>query len=79
MAVNTATDISISQAPLMLPVLPCFVEPPINLTGRIFTTGTGLSASIFYFVNITTGIWSALYFTITECGDDDTSVDAFST
>ena len=55
--VNTATNISKSQAPWMLPVIPCFVGSPINLTGGRFTTRTGLSASILYFVNNITGRW----------------------
>ena len=63
----------------MLPVLSCFVGTPINLTGGIFITGTGLSASILSFVNRTTGQWSATYFSNDKCAAKDTSVDSFST
>ena len=63
----------------MLTVVPCLVGPPIKTTSGIFTTGTGLSVSIFYFANRTTGWWSTTYFTITECAYNDTSVDELST
>ena len=63
----------------MLPVLPFLVGPPINITGGIITIGTGLSAPILYFVNRTTGWWSALYFTIYECAAKENSVNAFYT
>ena len=49
-----ANDISGSQDPCMIPVLPYLVGPPIKLTGEIFTTGTGLSVSTLSFVNRTT-------------------------
>ena len=62
----------------MIPVLPSLVAPPINLTGGRVTTGTGLSKSILSFVNRTTGWWSSISFTITECVEKDNSVDAFS-
>ena len=52
---------------------------PLNLKGGRFTTGTGLSASILFFVNISTGRWSAISFTITQCASNDTSVDALYT
>ena len=45
----TATNISVSQAPCKINVLPYLVVPPINITGDIFTTGTSFSASILYF------------------------------
>ena len=66
----------------MLPVIPCLVGKPIKLTSGRFTTGTGLFASIFYFMNRNTvrwSDWSATSFTIYDCADKDTSVDAFST
>ena len=53
--------------------------PPINLIGGIFITVTGLSASIIYFVNRTTGRCSAPYFTIDEYASKETYVDALST
>ena len=59
--VITDTDISGSQDPCMLPVIPCLVGTPINLTGGRITTVTGLYSSIFYFMNRTTGWWSALF------------------
>ena len=74
-----ANDLSGSQAPCILSVLYCLVVPPINLTGGRFTTVTGLSASKLYFENRSTGWWPAPSFTIDECGDKDTSVDAFYT
>ena len=75
------TDIYISgyYDPCILPVLPYLVEPHIKLTGGSIITRTGLSAPMFYFVNRTTGWWSAISFTVAECADMDTSVDAFST
>ena len=78
-AVTNATDISGSHAFLMFPVLTYLEWPLINLTGGGFTTRTGLSESMFYFVNITTGWWSASSFTIDGCAAKETSVDAFST
>ena len=72
------TDLYASQDPCMLPVLSWLVGPPINLTGGIFTTGTGLSAFIWSFVNRTTGWWSAPSFTIAYFSANETSVDAFS-
>ena len=63
----------------MLPVLQCLVGTPINLTGGIITNGTGLSAPIFYFVNRTIGLWSALSSATSKCATKDTSVNAFST
>ena len=51
----TATNLSGSQDPFKLPVLIYIVGPHINITGGRLTTGTGLSAFVFYFVNITTG------------------------
>ena len=53
--VITDTNISGSQDPFMLPVINFFVVPPINPTGRIFTTGMGLSEFIILFVNENTG------------------------
>ena len=75
--VITATDLSESYTTCMVYVIICLVGAPINLTVGIFTTGTGLSAYIFSFVNITTGRWSALYFTITQFASNDNYVDAF--
>ena len=63
----------------MIHLLPCFVVTPINLIGGRFTTGTGLSVSILYFVNRTTGRWSAPYFTNAWCADKDTYVDVLYT
>ena len=63
----------------MLLVIPCFEGPHIYLTGGIFTTVTGSSASMLSFVNSTTGRWSAPYFTNSECAVKDNSVDAFTT
>ena len=63
----------------MFPVLPWFEGQPINLAGGIFTTGSGLSASMLYFLNRTTGWRSATAFTISTCYANYTSVDAFST
>ena len=77
--VITDAKISGSQDTCMLPVLPCLVGLPINLIDGIFITGTGLSASIFSFVNRTTDRWSAIYFIITECAANDTSFDSLST
>ena len=74
-----ATDISGSQAPFILHVLPCLVVPPINLTGGRFTTGTGLSSFILSSLNRTTGRWSAFFFTTAECAAKYTYVDALST
>ena len=78
-AFTTATDICVSKSPFMIPVISCLLGTPINLTSGRFTTGTGLSEYIFYFVNISTGRWSALYFIIAECSANDTSVDEFYT
>ena len=74
----TATDISGSHYPCMLPVISCLVGAPIKLKCVIITTETVLSASILSFVNRTTVWWSAIYFIIFECTSKDTSVDAFS-
>ena len=59
----------------MLPVVFWFLGPSINLTGGVFTTGAGLSAFMLYFVNRTTGRWSAPYFINADFADEDTSVD----
>ena len=77
--VITDTDIYGSQATIMMPVLACLVGAPINIAGGRFTTRTGLSTSIFSFVNRTTGRWSAHSFTITENADNYTPVDELST
>ena len=63
----------------MLSVPTCLMGAPINLTGDRFTNGTGLSESILYFTNRTTGRWSAIYFNITECAAEDTSIIPLST
>ena len=63
----------------MLSVIYCFVDIPINLTGGIFTIGTGLYIYILSFVNSTTDIWSATSFANSECAAKDTSVDEFYT
>ena len=60
----------------MLPVITLFVGPTINPTGARFTTGTGLSESIFYLLNRTTGKWCAPYFDNDECDDKDNYVYA---
>ena len=75
------TDIDIygSQDPCLLPVITCLVGAPINLTGGRIITRTGLSAPILYFVNRTTGWWSAIYFTIADCAAKEISVDSLST
>ena len=52
---------------------------PINFTGGIFTTGTGLSASMLYFVNGSTGSWPAPYVTNYDCAAKDTYFDALYT
>ena len=75
--VITANGISESHDPFVLPVLPYHVGTPINLIGERITIGTGLSAPILFFVNRTTGWWSALSITIAECAAKDTSVDVF--
>ena len=75
----TSTNVYGSQDPWVRPVLPWLLGAPVNLTGWIFTTGTGLLASIFSFVNRTTDRWSAISFTITECSANDTSVNSFYT
>ena len=62
----------------MLPVLPCFDGPHIKLADGVFTTGTCLSESIFYFLNIATVRWSDLSCTITKCAAKYTSYYAFS-
>ena len=79
MAITTATDLYIYHTPWMLPVIPSFKGPPINLTGEIFSTGIGLSASMLSFVNSTTESWYNPSFTIYACVAKETSVDAFST
>ena len=53
--------------------------PHINLTGGIFTTGTGSSASILSFVNRTNGRWYTPSFNITKCAAKATYVYALST
>ena len=63
----------------MLPVIICLVGTPINLTGGIFTTGTGLSASMLYFININTVWWSAPYLTIDGFASKENYVDALAT
>ena len=63
----------------MLPIIYQFMGPPINLTGGIFTTVTGLSESILYFVNWTTVRWYYPYFINDECASKENSVDALST
>ena len=75
----TATNLSGSHTTWMFNVLPCFEGPHINLTGGRFTTITGLSASMLYFVNRTTGWWSAPSFTIDGCACKETSGDAIYT
>ena len=77
--VITATDISGSQYHFIPTVINWLVVPHINLTGGIFTTGTGLSTYIFYFVHRTTGRWYYASFTNSECDAKDTYVDALST
>ena len=62
----------------MLLIIPSLVGDPVNLTGGIIATVTGLSASILSFLNRTTGWWSAIYFTVAECTAKDLTVDAFS-
>ena len=76
--VITDTNISGSQYPCMLTFLTCLVGPPIKLTDGRITTGIGLYESIWSFMNITTGWCTAIYFTIAECADKDTSVDELS-
>ena len=73
------TYLSGYHTPWMLPVIPCFEGPPINLTCGRFTTRTGLSTSMFYFVNRTTGLCYAPSFTISECAAKENYEDAFST
>ena len=77
--VITSTYISGYQYPCMLPVITCLVGLPINLTGGVFTTGTGLCTYILYFVDRTTGRWSAISLTIIEFDTNDTDFDALST
>ena len=72
---TNATDLYGSHATWMLPVIHWFEGTPINLTGGRFTTGTGLSASMFCFLNRTTGWCSTPYFTISEYSDKEFSVD----
>ena len=74
--VITATDIYGSKAPFMMPFIPSFVELPINLISGIFSTGTGLSVLVIYFVNITTVRWYATSFSNTYCAVKDTSSNA---
>ena len=50
-----------------------------NPTGGRFTTGTGLYASIFSFVDRTTARWPAPSFSIAACVARDIYVDALST
>ena len=60
----------------------CYFLPvgtSIKLTGGKITTGIGLSVSILYFLNRTTGWWSAISSTIAECASKDTYVDTFYT
>ena len=63
----------------MLTVILYLMGPPINTTGGRFTTVTGVSTSMFYFVNRTNGSWSDPSFTIADCSPKDTSVDTFPT
>ena len=73
MDITTVTDIPGYRAPLMLTFLASFEVPPINLTCERFTTGSGLSASVFYFVNGITERCSAPFFTIAEFAVKETS------
>ena len=57
----------------------CFVGPHIELIDGRFITETGLSVSMLYFVNRTTGRWSAPYVTNSDCAAKDTSFDELST
>ena len=77
--VITSTDLSGSQDTFMLHVISCLVGTSIKLTGGKITTGIGLSVSILYFLNRTTGWWSAISSTIAECASKDTYVDTFYT
>ena len=73
----TDTGFSGSQTLCMLPVIFCFVGPPINRKGGVFTAGTVLSASVLSFVNITTFRWYATSFNNYEFPAKDTFVDGF--
>ena len=73
--VITSTDLSGSQDYCILPVLLCFVGPPINLTGGIITTGIVLSLPISYFLNRTTVWWSDFSFNIYKFAAKENSVD----
>ena len=77
--VITATNIYELQDLHMIPVITCLVGTRINLTCGRFTTRTGLSAPILYFVNRTTVRFSDHSFRIYGCDDKDNSVDAFIT
>ena len=76
---TTSTDLSGSHSPWMFPVLTYFEGPTINLTCGIFNTGTGLSESMFYFVNRSTVWWSTPSFTIDGRASKETSVDTVYT
>ena len=78
-SVTNATDISGYQSPLNMLVLTLFLVPPENFNGWRFLTKVGLYVYKIYFVNRTTGIWSAPSFTNDECADKNTSVDKTST
>ena len=58
MVVTNDTDISVSQAPWMLPFLSCFVVPPKKFNCGIFTTKFGFPESSISSVNSTTAWWS---------------------
>ena len=77
--VNTAIDISGSQAPCMFPVIYWFVGPPAKFNGGIFPTKIGLSASNLSFVNSTTVWWYFNLVSISGCVDKDIYVGEFST
>ena len=76
---TTATDIYGYQDPCLMPPSLCFVGSHTKLNSGISPTGIGLSVSIIYVVNSTTGGWSAPSFINNKCDAKYTSVGAFST
>ena len=77
--ITTANYLSGSQAPWMLPVIPCFVLPPVNFNGGRFSTKICLSTSKISFVNINNVWWYVTLVGSDGCADKYLYVDGFST
>ena len=78
-AVTTATDLSGSQDPQMLPVILWFVGPHVKFNDGRFTNKIGFSASKLSFVNGANVWWYISLIASYGCADKNIYVDAFFT